>query len=256
MNAELREHLLKFLKQGLRFDGRKPDEYRKIELKCGVTRNAEGSAKIMIGETELICGVKLGVEKPYPDSPEKGNLSVNVELLPLSNPDFETGPPGIEAVELARVIDRGIRESGAIDVKKLCIEPGEKVWTVFIDICTINVDGNLRDAASLAAIAALKDCRYPKYDGKEINYKEHTDEKLPLKEEPVEVTVCKVGDYFLVDPNSQEEECYDTRLTVAFTVDGTICAMQKGGEGELSIDDINKMVGLASAKSEELRKLL
>ena len=36
--------------------------------------------------------------------------------------NFDIGRPGIEAIELARVIDRGIRESGFIDFKKLCIK--------------------------------------------------------------------------------------------------------------------------------------
>ncbi len=256
MNAELRDHLIKALDKGIRFDGRKPDEFRKVTVETDITRNAEGSARVKIGDTELICGVKMGMDKPYPDSPDKGNLMVNVELLPLSSPRFETGPPGLEAIEMARVIDRGIRESGAIDVKNLCVEAGEKVWGVALDICTLNDDGNLHDAGSLAAIAALKSTRYPAFDGTEVDYKTHTDEKLPLSAEPIEVTVYMIGSHLLVDPTAQEQECYDSRITVAFSEDGTIVAMQKGGMGELSIEDIEKMIDLALKKSVELRKLL
>lgn len=253
MNPELRQHLIKSLDQGVRFDGRKPDEYRQVSVETGVTRNAEGSARVKIGDTEVICGVKMGVEKPYPDTPENGNLAVNVELLPLSNARFESGPPGIEAVELARVVDRGIRESGAIDTKKLCIKTAEKVWSVFIDICTINDDGNLQDASALAAIAALRDTRYPSYDGIEIDYKTRTEEKLPLKAEPIEVTAYMIGKHLIVDPTLQELECFDSRLTVAFTADGTICAMQKGGEEGLTLEEIEKMIDLTEAKAGELR---
>src|SRR3989344_7191901 len=124
-NSDLKGHILEALNQGIRFDGRKLTEYREILVEVGVAKNAEGSARVKIGETELIVGVKMEVAEPYPDIPDEGTMSVGAELLPLSNPDFELGPPGIEAIELARVVDRGIRESKCIDFKKLCIEIGE-----------------------------------------------------------------------------------------------------------------------------------
>src|SRR3990172_2219494 len=115
-----KESLLKYLNKGLHFDGRKLTEYRDVSVEYGVSKSAEGSARVRIGRTEVIAGVKLSVEKPYPDTPDSGNLMVNAELLAMSNPAFETGPPGDQAIEIARVVDRGIRESKAIDVKKLC----------------------------------------------------------------------------------------------------------------------------------------
>jgi len=90
----------------------------------------------------VFAGVKLEIGTPYPDTPDEGGLMINTELIPLSNPEFESGPPGIQAIELSRVVDRGIRESKAIDMKKLCIEPKEKVWTVIVDIIPINDEGN------------------------------------------------------------------------------------------------------------------
>ncbi|MBU0535958.1 MAG: RNA-binding protein, partial [Nanoarchaeota archaeon] len=194
-------------------------------------------------------------EKPYPDRPEEGMLMVGAELLPLSSPEFETGPPAIEAIELARVVDRGVREAKAIDTKKLCLVKGEKAWGVFIDICTINDAGNLLDASGIAVLAALKDTKFPKYDGVEINYKEHTKEKLPLSKFPLPVTVYKIGDNLLVDPNIDEQEAFDARLTVT-TTDGLICALQKGGDRTLTIEDVKVMVDLAMKKAKELAKVL
>src|SRR3989338_1647608 len=105
-----REHVIRALDSGIRYDGRKLDEFRKINVGRSVIKSAEGSARVEFGDTQIIAGVKMGVEKPYPDTPQNGNLMVNVELLPLSNPDYEAGPPSEEAVEIARIIDRGIRE--------------------------------------------------------------------------------------------------------------------------------------------------
>src|SRR3989338_4890943 len=151
MYRELRSHILGLLDANTRLDGRKLTEYRKpITVEYGVVKTAEGSARVKIGETDIIVGVKLEVGEPYPDTPNEGTIIVGAELLPMSNPEFEPGPPQIQAIELARVVDRAIRESKALDFKKLCIEKGEKIWMVIIVIFPINDAGNLFDAASLA----------------------------------------------------------------------------------------------------------
>lgn len=252
----LKEHLLRSLSKSIRYDGRKLDEFRQITVETGIIKSAEGSARVKIGRTEVLVGVKMGVETPYPDTPAQGNLMVNAELLPLSNPLFESGPPGDQAVELARVVDRGIRESEAIDVKKLCIKEGEKVWSVMIDVCTINDEGNLLDAAALGAIAALKDTKFPKYEDEKVDYLTKTKKSLPLLREPISITVLKIGNYFIVDPLSEEEQATDARLTVAVTQDNNICALQKGGETPFMPEDIEKIVDLVLEKSVELRKKL
>lgn len=249
----IRDHLLKTLTSGLRFDGRSLEQFRDVQVTYGISNTAEGSALVKIGDTEVIVGAKLSVEIPFPDTPEEGIIMVNAELLPLSNSRFESGPPGIEAIELARIVDRGLRESKALDVKKLCIKKGEKVWSVSIDICTINDAGNLVDAAGLAAIAALQDTVFPAYDGFEINYKEKTGEKLPLSKTPIPITILKIGDYFIVDPLEEEMLAFDARLTVTTTAEGKICSLQKGGDVAMTVNDIAKMVDMALVQAEYLR---
>ncbi|MAG91994.1 RNA-binding protein [Candidatus Woesearchaeota archaeon] len=257
MERELRSHIIKLLNADTRLDGRKLTDYRKpIELEYGVTKTAEGSARVKIGETEVMVGVKLTTGEPYPDTPDQGTIIVGAELLPMSNPEFEPGPPGIQAIELARVVDRGIRESKALDFKKLCIKPEEKIWMVIIDICPINDAGNLFDASSLAALAALKDAKYPGFDGEKVDYKKKTDKKLELEKLPIAVTVIKIGDKFIVDPDTEEEEAIDGRLTVSSMEDGSLCALQKGGDTPLTEEEISKMLDIGIEKGKELRKKL
>jgi exosome complex component RRP42 len=256
MHEELRNEIIALLKKNTRHDGRKPEEYREVVVEKGVSRNAEGSAKVRIGDTEVIAGVKLEVIKPYPDAPEDGSMMVNVELYPMSSPEFETGPPDINAIELARITDRGIRESKSIDVKKLCLEKGEKAWMIVIDVCSINAAGNLYDAIPLAAMAALQDAVFPGYDGNVIDYKNKTTEKMPLSKAPVTVTVFKHGDQLLIDPTDEEEKTYEARLTVSVLENGNICSLQKGGDLAVDQEDMLKMVDLAREKSQELRKHL
>jgi len=248
-----RDHLLKALNKGIRYDGRKLNQYRPTTVETGISANAEGSARVRMGKTEVLVGVKMALETPYPDTPDKGNLMVNVELLPLSNPRFEPGPPGIEAIELSRVVDRGIRESQAVSQKELCITPGEKVWSVMIDVVPVNADGNLFDAASLGAMAALKDAVFPEItDAGTCNYEKKTESKLPIAKDVVEVTVHRIGSHFIVDPLPEEEELSDARLTVAITSEKKISAMQKGGDVPLSIEEIDEMIGIATESAGSL----
>jgi len=161
ISAVKRDYLLGLAKEGKRVDGRGFDEYRKITIERNIIKNAEGSAKVKIGNTMVMAGIKLEIGEPYPDSPEEGTMTTSVELPPLASPEFEPGPPTPDAIEIARVIDRGIRESEYIHLDKLVVEPGEKVWIVFIDIHVLDYDGNLFDAGSLAASVALQHAVVP-----------------------------------------------------------------------------------------------
>lgn len=245
--------------QNKRLDERSLEEYRQpIKIEIDISKTAEGSARVQIGKTVVLAGVKLSIEKPYNDTPDEGGIMVNAELTPLSSPEYEPGPPGIKAIELARVTDRGIREAKTIDLKKLCLEPGEKAWFVSIDLITLNDGGNLFDAAGLAALAALKSAKFPKYDPETgvIDYKTKTNKSLPLVKEPLPVTVYKINSSLLIDPSLEEEKAYEARLTVSSDVNDVISAMQKGGDAPLSLEDISKMIDLSLKKAKFLREQL
>ncbi|MCX6803300.1 MAG: RNA-binding protein, partial [Candidatus Diapherotrites archaeon] len=119
--------IVELARQGKRLDGRGLEDVRNFTIETGKYENAEGSARVFLGETEVVAGIKMGVDKPYPDSPGEGAISVGAELLPLAHSEYEAGPPSFSEIEIARVVDRGIRESKAIDFAKLCIKEGEAV---------------------------------------------------------------------------------------------------------------------------------
>jgi exosome complex component RRP42 len=79
---------------------------------------------------------------------------------------------------------------------------------------------------------------------------------VPLLKIPIPVTVFKLSGRFFVDPTSEEEQDYDARLTVTTIEDGTICALQKGGDSPITIDDVEKMISIALKKAQEIRKSL
>jgi exosome complex component RRP42 len=251
MDTINKEYLLNILGKDTRIDGRGLEDYRPVEISYDVSNHAEGSAKVRIGDTEVIVGIKLEVGTPYPDNPDEGTIIVGAEFLNLANPKFESGPPGIDSIELSRVVDRGIRESKAVDFKKLCIVEGEKIWMVLIDIYVLNDDGNLQDAAALAALAALSKAKMPAYDIEKgvIDYKVKKD-KLPLAKNPVECSLGKVGKFIIVDPKLEEEGLLDARLTVA-SIGNKVHALQKAGSATLSIEEIDKMLKLAVDKNKK-----
>src|SRR3989337_4039736 len=156
MTSKVRQKRIgQLISHGKRLDGRGLTGYSEVQLETGLIERAEGSARVYLGKTEVLVGVKVGLGEPFPDTPNEGVLTVNAELVPLASPNFEPGPPDENSIELARIVDRGIRESKVIDTEKLCIEPGKKVFIVFVDIYVLNHDGNLIDAAAFAAVSAL-----------------------------------------------------------------------------------------------------
>jgi len=246
-----RDHISKLLAKGIRIDGRKFDEMRPLKIEASYIGSAEGSARVTLGKTQVVVGVKVILGEPFPDTPNTGVLTTNAELIPMASETFEGGPPDQESIEVARVIDRGIREGHAVDLEKLCIEPGKQVWIMFVDVHVLDYDGNLFDAANIGANAAFKSAIVPaKRAGKGEDY------PLPVKHQPISVTAVKIDGKILIDPTHDEERVADARLTVATNENGNLCAMQKGLNGSFTLDEVSNVVDLSLRIGAEVRSKL
>src|SRR3989344_8400586 len=243
-----KRRIITLLKEGKRLDGRKPFELRDIDIETRVSINAEGTSRVKIGKTEVIVGVKMDVQEPYPDHEDQGIMITSMEFSAASGERHESGPPQMDSIEVARVVDRGIRESGFINWKKLCIKEREKVWSIAIDIYCINDDGNVLDASALGSVVALMTAKFPVYDkeNEAIKFGEFTEEPLPLTENiPFSMTFHKIGGGIILDPTREEEDASEARLTLAISCpkkDKIINAMQKGGIDSFSIDELNNII--------------
>lgn len=244
-------HIHKLLSTGKRVDGRALDEYREIKIETNYIESAQGSARVRLGNTDVLVGVKMEVGKPFEDTPDRGVLTTNTELIPLASPTFEAGPPDAGAIELARVIDRGVRESEMIDLQKLCIKHGEEVWINFLDIYVLDYDGNLFDACFLGAIAALRTTIVP---AKENDKGE--DYPMPLRHLPIQTTVVKIENSILFDPTLDEEKVAAARLTVTTDDNGDLRAMQKGLSGALTLEQVKTAIETSRRLGIEIRKLI
>ncbi len=247
--AELRkDYIYNLMIKGEREDGRAFDQYRNLVIETNVINKAEGSARIKLGDTHVVVGVKIQPGIPFPDTPDQGVIITNLELIPLASPVFESGPPREDAIELARVVDRGIRESRCVDLSKLCVIPGEKVWMVFIDVHVLDDGGNIMDAASFGAVAALLTAKLPAK-----RYDIGGDAPVPMRNVPVSITAVELGGSVMLDPSLDEQSIAGTKLTVTSNQEGEVSAMQKSGVQPLTTEQINYIVDIAIEKGKEIR---
>ncbi len=253
IRAPNEEYIHELLGKGVREHERGNMDYRNITLELNKIPHAEGSAQVDIGNTKVLVGVKIDVGMPLPDKPEEGALITGAELLPIAAAEYETGPPSPEAIEFARVVDRGIRAAEVVDLSSLFIEK-DRVWTVFVDIYVLNYDGNLFDAGALAATSALLSARMPKYEDAKV-VREGNLGKLKTKGLATSCTFAKVGSKILLDPNANEEEIMSARLTIANDTN-SIRAMQKGLSGSFTVDEIENMIDATFEKSKYLRDVM
>jgi len=250
------ETIISIVKKGMRLDGRGLEDIRSFKIIPNYLPKAQGSALVKLGNTQVLVGVKLEVGSPYPDAPDEGVIIVSAEFVPTASPVFEPGPPDENAIELARVIDRSIRETHAIELSRLAIIPGKKVWTVWIDIYVLDHDGNLMDASSIATLAALMTTKVPKAvvreDSEVIVDKEKYDKDLPLTRKVVTITLGKIDSVLLVDPDYEEEAVLDARITMAVTDDGLIAGIQKSGQSSITMEEALRAAEISLRKGGEV----
>ncbi len=253
-------NILKFIKENRRLDGRGFLDYRDLRIETGVIKKAYGSARVELGDTIVIVGVQFELGTPFPDSPDKGILLTEGEVLPTASFSAEAGPPSEEEIEISRVVDRSIRESEMVDLSKLVIKPGESVLKMFIDFNIFNDDGNIIDAAVIGVVSALLTGEMP--DPEYV--KEHLEElppnnltsvpriPIPTQDFPIANTIALIDNKFIVDPTFAEEMVSEARITITHTVNNEICAIQLI-QGGLGYEQVFEVLNISLDKSIEIR---
>ncbi|TLZ88240.1 MAG: RNA-binding protein, partial [Methanobacteriota archaeon] len=118
-------------------------------------------------------------------------------------------------------------------------------------IHVLDYDGNLFDACSYGAVAALSSTIAPaKAQGLGDDF------PLPVEHWPVSVTTAKIKDLLLVDPSLDEERMADARLTVTTDENGDIRTMQKGLSGSFTYEEVKRIIETAQRVGRDIRPLL
>ncbi len=137
----------------VRADGRAPTELRPVTLTLGVLKWAEGSCRIRVGDTEVLCAATIADRVP-PHLRGKGTGWVTAEyaMLPRataerSDRESVKGRIGGRTHEIQRLIGRSLR--GVVDLGRL----GERTITVDCDV--LQADGGTRTASITGGYVAL-----------------------------------------------------------------------------------------------------
>eukprot|EP01090_Pellita_catalonica_P017188 TRINITY_DN5128_c0_g1_i1.p1 TRINITY_DN5128_c0_g1~~TRINITY_DN5128_c0_g1_i1.p1 ORF type:complete len:441 (+),score=85.97 TRINITY_DN5128_c0_g1_i1:76-1398(+) len=248
------------LAQGLRTDGRGIYDYRILKISFG---NVSGHCEVLLGHTRVCAIVTAEVVEPYPDRPTEGFFVFNTEFSPMASPDFDPGRPSDECVEISRVVERGLRESGCVDTEALCIKAGEAVWSIRCDIHILDHCGNVTDCASIATITALLHFRRPDAAMRGdsiVIYPDTERDPVPLSIHhiPISVTFSFLddGEFVLVDPNFKEEQVMEGTMTITVNNYKEICAIHKGGGTPILASKLIECSKIAYVKVKEITQVI
>ncbi|MBT2131813.1 ribonuclease PH [Aliiroseovarius lamellibrachiae] len=138
----------------MRPSGRNLDEMRPISIETGVTKHAEGSCMIKVGDTHVLCTASLEERvPPFLRNSGKGWVTAEYGMLPRSTGsrmrrEAASGKQGGRTVEIQRLIGRSLR--AGVDLRGL----GERQITVDCDV--IQADGGTRCASITGGWIALR----------------------------------------------------------------------------------------------------
>ena len=138
----------------MRPSGRKLNEMRSVEIETGVTKHAEGSCLIKMGDTHVLCTATIEDRVPsFIKGSGLGWVTAEYGMLPRSTSsrmrrEATAGKQGGRTVEIQRLIGRSLRAG----VDRLAL--GERQITVDCDV--IQADGGTRCASITGGWVALQ----------------------------------------------------------------------------------------------------
>jgi ribonuclease PH len=223
----------------LRADGRRPDQLRAVTLTLGVQKWAEGSCRIRVGDTEVLCAATIADRVP-PHLRGKGTGWVTAEYAMLPRATAERteresakGRIGGRTHEIQRLIGRSLR--GVVDLARL----GERTVTVDCDV--LQADGGTRTASITGGYVALAAAL--------ISYGM---ERL-LVAKIAAVSVGIVGGEPLLDLDYGEDSHAEVDFNVVGTDAGTYVELQGTAEGKpFDREAMNGLLDLAGSGLERL----
>ena len=250
------EYYRRFLKENCRPDGRELGEFRTTTVNVGSI-----GTTVKLGNTTVICGIKVEFGAPPTDAPDKGHVVPNVDLSPLCSWRFRSGPPGEEAQVASQFIADVIENSQIIQKEGLCISSGKLAWVLYCDLICLNHDGNILDACTFALLAALKNVQLPEVTINEetalaeVNLKKKS--YLNIRTHPVATSFAVFDDTLLiVDPTEEEEHLATGTLTVVMDEEGRLCCLHKPGGSGLTGSKRQDCMSRAVTRHREVKKLM
>ncbi|MCD6300461.1 MAG: exosome complex exonuclease Rrp41 [Staphylothermus sp.] len=216
---------------GLRHDGRKPDELRPIKMDVGILKNADGSAYVEYGGTKVIAAV-YGPREVYPRHlalPDRALIRCRYHMASFSTSDRKSPAPSRREIELSKVIREALE---AVVFTELY--PRTTI-DVFIEV--LQADGGTRTAGLTAASLALADAG------------------IPMKDLIAGVAVGKIDGVIVLDIDEVEDEFGEADMPIGYAAGiEEIVLLQLNGV--LTREEFNKALELAKRGAEQIYKLM
>ena len=175
---------------GIRSDGRKVNETRKVTIKAGVLKNADGSAYIEFGGNKILAGVfgPRDVHPKHMSNPDSGILRVRYHMEPFSVGERKKPAPSRREIEISKVIKEALEPAVMLEGFP------RTVVDVFLEV--LQADGGTRCAALDAASVALADAG------------------IPMKDMVCACASGKAGDALILDVNNEEDQAGQADLSL------------------------------------------
>ncbi|MCS7096549.1 MAG: exosome complex exonuclease Rrp41 [Candidatus Bathyarchaeota archaeon] len=207
-------------KNGLRIDGRRPDELRPIKVEVGVLSNADGSAYIEQGKNKILAAV-YGPKELHPKHlalPDRMVLRCRYHMAPFSVQERKSPAPSRREIELSKVVREALEPAIFMEYyPRTAID-------VFIEV--LQADGGTRCASITVASLALADAG------------------IPMRDLVAACSAGKVDDTIVLDLMDTEDKVGSADLPVAYMPNlGVVTLLQM--DGILTLEEFEKAVNLA-----------
>ena len=236
----------------MRSDGRKLGQMRKVKIKRGVMKFAEGSCMIEVGNTKVICTASVEEKVPhFLRNTGSGWVTAEYGMLPRScstrmRRESSAGKLSGRTQEIQRLIGRSLRS--VVELEKL----GER--TIWIDCDVIQADGGTRTASITGSFIALMDAM-------SFLKKQNILEDVPVKDYVGAVSVGIVDGKLCLDLDYGEDSKAEVDMNIIMTGSGMLIEVQGTAEKKpFSKKELDKLISLAQEGIGELvniqRKIL
>jgi len=202
---------------GIRSDGRKVNETRKVTIKTGVLKNADGSAYIEFGGNKILAGVfgPRDVHPKHMSNPDTGILRVRYHMEPFSVTERKKPAPSRREIEISKVIKEALEPAVMLE------QFPRTAVDVFLEV--LQADGGTRCAALDAASVALVDAG------------------IPMRDLVCACAAGKAADTLILDVNNEEDQAGQADMPIGYMPNlGQITLLQL--DGVLTPDEFKKCV--------------
>ncbi len=215
---------------GLRIDGRLPNQLRPIKMKVGVLKRADGSAYIEWGGNRIMAAV-YGPREAYPkhvQEPDKAIVRARYSMAAFSVDERKRPGPDRRSVELSKVISEALES--VIFVEKY---PRTSI-DVYIEV--LQADAGTRVAGITAASLALADAG------------------IPMRDLIVGCAAGKVDGVVVLDLNKEEDNYGEADVPMAILPRSREIALLQM-DGDMTYEELKSAMDMAMEAAQSIHKM-